>query len=256
MSVRNDHDHPGGQRMTTRLHRHGSAPTKSDFRHGDLIRATELVGLPVLAIIEGSAIATVKDVLYLPERGGVVGFTLNRPGRFGGPLKQPLARSAVFAIGRDAITVADHTALGTDPDLAGAAREAGHRNVLGNQVLTETGARIGQVRNLIVAIGVVPEATGPAAGQPAATGWRAGDVVGYELAPARSGAPPRFLPLPYTLSVSGEFLMVPSTVAPFIREQLTALAAAVAAFRATLRPAGPADAPEPEATRPDLGGTP
>lgn len=234
--------------MTTRLHRRGSpagAPTKSDLRQGDLIRATELVGLPVLAIIEGTALATVRDVLYLPERGGVVGFTLNRPGRFAGPLKQPLARSSVFAIGRDAITVADHTALGKDPDLAGAAREASHRDVLGNQVLTETGARIGQVRNLIVAIGVVPAA----GNAPVATGWLAGDVVGYELAPARSGAPPRFLPLPYTLSVSGEFLMVPSTVAPFIREQLTALGAAVAAFRATLRPAG-TDAPD--AT--DLGG--
>jgi uncharacterized protein YrrD len=211
-----------------------------------LVRATELVGLPVLSITEGESIAEIKDVLYAPERGGVLGFTMNRRRTLGGPLKEPLGLASIFAIGPDAVTVADSSALtGGTSKLRGNARADAHRNVLANQVLTDTGTTIGQIADLIVAIGVVAAdaAEGRAGGGTYRDGqvWHAGDVVGYELAPTGKGEPPRFLPLPSTLSVSGEILMVPVGIEPYIRDELSALAPAVTAFRTSLRepPAAP-----------------
>ncbi len=223
----------------------------------ELVRATELVGLPVLSITEGEAVADIKDVLYAPERGGVLGFTLNRRRTLGGPLKEPLALASIFAIGPDAVTVAAATALdGGASKLRGGARADAQRNVLANQVLTDTGTAIGQVADIIVAIGVVAADGGE--GRSGGTYddgrvWHAGDVVGYELEPPAKGEPPRFLPLPYTLSVSGEILMVPAGVEPYIRDELSALAPAVEAFRASLGRTAetrPADATGPVAAPP------
>ncbi|MGF7237336.1 MAG: hypothetical protein ACQSGP_20590 [Frankia sp.] len=223
----------------------------------ELVRATQLVGLPVLSITEGEAVGDIKDVLYVPERGGVVGFTLNRRRTLGGPMKEPLALTSVFAIGQDAVTIADATALeGGTAKLRSGARADAQRNVLANQVLTDTGAAIGRVADLIVAIGVVAaDATETRSGGGTYDDgqvWHAGDVVGYELEPPAKGEQPRFLPLPDTLAVSGEILMVPAGIEPYIRDELSALAPAVAAFRSTLSravdPSG--DATRPVATPP------
>lgn len=202
-----------------------------------LVRATELIKLPVVSVATGEALADIKDVLYDPDRGAVLGFTLNKRGGFlSGPLKRALPTSAITAIGHDAVMVADDSALAGDADRAAAdAASEGARNVLGNEVLTDGGDRLGVVNDLVVGIGYVqPKAIASGRGEAA----RTGDVVGYQLVgdeslQGRAGAH-LLVPLPFALSISGTHLLVPASVVPFLRDDLAGFGAAVADFRAQL----------------------
>jgi uncharacterized protein YrrD len=217
-----------------------------------LVRGTELSGLPVVSILGGEALADIKDVLYSPDEGRIVGFTLNkRGGLFAGPLKTGLSMEAVWAIGRDAVMVVDANALAEVPGRAAHAS----RNVLGNAVLTDVGNRLGEVTDLIVEVGVI----GPGPGTSSA-----GSVVGYQLVgdtalQGREGHQ-LFIPLPYVLAVSGQNLIVPASVAPFIRDDLSGFGGAVSEFREQLEhppteqkspsalPAGPPDSSQSESS--------
>lgn len=185
-----------------------------------LLRATEISGLPVVSIADGEAVADVKDVVYNPERGGLVGFTLNKRGFLKGPMKAVLPISSVVAIGRDAVMVADTDACeekGSGPEAEVSAGAVG--NVVGNEVLTDAGRRLGKVTDVVVAAD-------------------SGEVLGYELEGdegLQGHAGQRlFLPIPDTLAVSGQALMVPATAEPFIRDDLSGFGAAVDEFRAEL----------------------
>ncbi len=191
-----------------------------------LVRGTELSGLPVVSISAGEALADVKDVVYSPDEGRLVGFTLNkRGGLFAGPLKAILPMTSVHAIGRDAVMVETGAAL--DSDARSDSRAQAHRNVLGNTVLTDGGDRLGDVTDLVVEIGVVGSVSG-----------RAGTVVGYQLLgdPALQGRAGHqlFIPLPMALAISGTNLVVPASVEPFIRDDLSGFGGAVEDFRAQL----------------------
>ena len=218
-----------------------------------LVRGTELSGLPVVSILGGEALADIKDVLYSPDEGRIVGFTLNkRGGLFAGPLKTGLSMEAVWAIGRDAVMVVDANALVEVPGRASHAS----RNVLGNAVLTDLGERLGEVTDLIVEVGVIGPGTGTSS---------AGSVVGYQLVgdtalQGREGHQ-LFIPLPYALAVSGENLIVPSSVGPFIRDDLSGFGGAVSEFRDQLDhpPTGQAlpgaAASSPSGSSPSTGAT-
>lgn len=198
-----------------------------------LVRATELAGRPVVSITEGEAVADVKDVLYSPEDGRLTGFTLNKHGGlFAGPLKVGLPLGAVHAIGRDAIMVASSQVLTADSARFVKSDAEKHRNVMGNQVLTDAGDRLGEVTDLVLEAGVIGQAGGSS---------RPGDVVGYQLrsddaATSKDGRQ-QFVPLPYALAVSGSNLVVPAAVRPFIRDDLSGFGGAVDSFRAQLGPA-------------------
>lgn len=200
-----------------------------------LVPATSITGLPVVSIPTGDALAKIKDVVYSPDAGHVLGFTLNKAGGlFAGPLKTPLALSAVYSIGRDAVMV---EAVTLEEAAAVGSSQVGEprRNVLGNDVLTDAGQRLGQVTDLIVAVGMMGTAQ---------SGISPGDVVGYQLTgdealQGRAGAA-MFVPLPYALSVSGTALMLPASVEPYIRDDLSGFGGALEQFRAM---AGSASAP-------------
>jgi uncharacterized protein YrrD len=183
-----------------------------------LMRATSLVGLPVVTTSTGEDIAETRDVIYVPDRGRVAGFTLNKRGRFAGRMKNVLAIEQVHAVGRDAVMVTDAGVLDT-PEGEAAAQDAKGRNVIGNNVLTETGKQLGVVIDLIVEV-------------------NRGDVIGYELEGApelqRAEGAPLLLPLPATLAVSSDTLMVPADVESYIRDDLAGFGSAVAEFRARL----------------------
>ena len=190
-----------------------------------LLRATEIAGLPVVGVAEGEALADVKDVLYNPDAARLLGFTLNKRGFLRGPMKAVLPLAGVSAIGRDAVMVADAGAcedLGKGTELAAAT--SGARNVVGNDVLTDAGHRLGMVTDLVVA----------------ADG---GEVLGYEIeADARlegHAGQRLFMPIPDTLAVSGTALMVPVMAESFIRDDLSGFGAAVDEFRAQLSGGGP-----------------
>lgn len=197
-----------------------------------LVRGTEISGLPVVSIVAGEAVADIKDVLYSPDEGRLVGFTLNkRGGLFAGPMKTGISMESVFAIGRDAVMILSADALNDEQG----ARSRGAQNVLGNTVLTDGGNRLGQITDLVVEIGVV-------GGHGSSD--TAGSVVGYQLSgdPSLQGREGHqlLIPLPYALAVSGTNLIVPATVEPFIRDDLSGFGGAVEEFRAQLgAPAGP-----------------
>jgi len=184
-----------------------------------LVRATELAGLPVVSIAEGEALADVKDVLYNPDEGHLLGFTLNKRGFLKGPMKAVLPMSGVAGIGRDAVMVADADACGEKGGLAAEAHSSAGRNVVGNDVLSDAGHRLGKVTDIVVAVD-------------------SGEVLGYELEgdPKLQGhsGRPLFLPIPAALAVSGTALLVPATAEPFIRDDLSGFGAAVEEFRAQL----------------------
>jgi len=197
----------------------GSEGANRDEGSRLLVRATELAGLPVVSIAEGEALADVKDVVYNPDQGHLLGFTLNKRGFLRGPMKAVLPMSGVAGIGRDAVMVTDADVCEEKGGLAAEAQSSAGRNVVGNDVLTDTGHRLGKVTDIVVAVD-------------------SGEVLGYELEgdPKLQGhtGRPLFLPIPAALAVSGTALMVPAAAEPFIRDDLSGFGAAVDEFRAQL----------------------
>jgi uncharacterized protein YrrD len=215
-----------------------------------LLRAAELVKRPVVTLA-GEDVAQIKDVVYASASGELAGFTLNGRGMFAGPMRKTLPWAAVHGLGPDAVMIKDESVLAARNALAGE-REGAGGSVLGSRVVTDGGRNLGRVTDLILAVGEGGT-----------------DAVGYEIEPTDEPASRRqFVPLPDTLAVSGEALLVPDAATEFIRDDLAGFGAAVDEFRERLRagaPPGstvtgapidvPADlrpdvAPGPEATQP------
>jgi uncharacterized protein YrrD len=186
-----------------------------------LLRGTDLIGLPVVTVDEGEDVAEVKDVVYGTADAGLLGFTLRNRGFLGGPMRQVLPCGDIVAVGRDAVMVPSATVLDeANKEFTELSGDAKGRNVIGTDVLTDAGNRLGEVTDVIVYIDDRPE------------------VVGYEIGKGplldeRNGAV--FIPLPETLAVSGEALMVPAAVQEFVTDDLSGFGASVDAFRAHLR---------------------
>jgi len=102
----------------------------------NLVRARDVMGLPVVSILSGEDVAEVRDVVYDGEAHRLLGFTLNKRGRFAGRLKAVLSAGSVSAIGPDAVMVDAESTIddegASDADLRDL-RAA--RPVLGNRVL-------------------------------------------------------------------------------------------------------------------------
>lgn len=179
-----------------------------------LMKATELVGLPVVTVDGGEDVAEVRDVVYEPEAGRLVGLTLNKRGFFGGRMAEMLTIDGVHAIGRHAVMIKDPSVLMAPGDAPEVAAQGPERNVLGNEVLTDGGTRIGTVRDLVVVVG--------------GDGW----VVGYQM--DKDGGGVAYIPLPSQMAVSGSTLVVPDATSDFVLDDLVGLGAAVDEFRARL----------------------
>jgi uncharacterized protein YrrD len=180
-----------------------------------LMIASQINGLPVVTVRGGEDVAEVRDVIYNPEAGRLVGLTLNKRGFFSGRLREVLPAEAIHAIGRDAVMIQDESSL-TDPEAA--PDDVGHpateRNVIGDDVLTEGGRSLGVVRDLALLVGST------------------GEVVGYQIEKPAGGH--GYIPLPAQLAVSGSALVVPDVTEEFVRDDLVGLGAAVDEFRARL----------------------
>ena len=186
-----------------------------------LLRAAELVKRPVVTL-GGEDVAQVKDVIYASATGELAGFTLNGRGIFAGPLRKTLPWASVHGLGPDAVMIKDESALAGKKALSGE-REGAGGGVLGSRVITDGGRLLGTVTDLILAVGEGGT-----------------DAVGYEIEPSDEAAPRRqFVPLPDTLAVSGEALVVPDAATEFIRDDLAGFGAAVDEFRERLRAGAP-----------------
>jgi hypothetical protein len=88
------------------------------------------------------------------------------------------------------------------------------RDVTGDEVLTEGGTSLGQVRDVVVLVGTN------------------GQVVGYEINTTSGGT--GYIPLSTQLAVSGRALVVPEATKDFVEDDLVGLGAAVDEFRSRL----------------------
>ncbi|UZJ25135.1 PRC-barrel domain-containing protein [Rhodococcus antarcticus] len=189
-----------------------------------LMRTSEITKRPVVTMA-GEDVAQVKDVVYAAGGGAVGGFTLAGRGLFSGPLKQSLAWSAVTALGSDAVMIADESVLEPTQTLLDASAASGGSggDVLGSQVLTDTGTDLGTVVDVVLEVGD--------------TRGGACDVVGYEIEASEAlgtKGTKVLIPLPDTLAASGQHLMVPASAKDFVSHDLAGFGASVAAFRAQL----------------------
>lgn len=185
------------------------------------MRSSELTGRPVVTM-DGEDIAQIKDVVYDGSGGRVGGFTLAGRGLFAGPIKQALGWEHVRALGRDAVMVDDDDAFAEASDVVQRS-DARERDVLGSHVITDSGTDLGTVVDVVLEVG------------------EHADVIGYEVesSPAMDLDGRRVLiPLPETLAVSGEALIVPAGATEFVADDLAGFGAAVDAFRARLRGEG------------------
>jgi uncharacterized protein YrrD len=182
-----------------------------------LLRASELEGRPIVTFA-GESVAEVKDVIFDSLNGALLGLTLRGHGLFSRPRKDVLLWSRIHGIGRDAVMIRDEDAFQTEASLP-AEGVPNHRNVLGDQVLTDGGTDVGKVVDVIIEAGAH------------------GKIVGYEVEASETLATRGehvFIPLPDTVAVSGEHLIVPAGALEFVGNDLSGFGAAVEAFREKL----------------------
>ena len=183
-----------------------------------LLRARELTGHPVVTL-DGELVAEIKDIVFERSGGAIAGFTLRNPGLFSRSRKDALPRQGVHAVGRDAVMVPEQSVLLRTKELA-SRKEARKGDVLGDRVLTDNGRDLGRVVDVVLQAGIGLE------------------VVGYEVEASEAlGTAGRrvLIPLPDTVAVSGENLIVPAAATEFVSEDLAGFGAAVDAFRARLQ---------------------
>jgi uncharacterized protein YrrD len=183
-----------------------------------LLRTSELVGRPVVTL-GGELVAEIKDIIFESTGGRIAGFTLRNPGLFSRSRKDSLPWSEVHGIGRDAVMVTDETELPAAKQLA-PRKQARKANVLEDRVLTDNGRDLGRVVDVVLHCGARLE------------------VVGYEVEASEAlGTAGRrvLIPLPDTVAVSGENLIVPAAATEFVSDDMAGFGAAVDAFRARLR---------------------
>ncbi|QNK81905.1 PRC-barrel domain-containing protein [Nakamurella sp. PAMC28650] len=190
-----------------------------------LVRASELAGR-VVVTFAGEDVAQIKDIVYAANGGQIGSFTLAGRGLFAGPLKVALPWAAVAGLGPDAVMIESEAVLvplaeafeSSDGPVA-----SGKADILKSEVLTDAGTSLGRVSDVIIGIG---ESQGGQA-----------DVVGYQIDPVESlgrGKLPLLIPLPDTLSASGEHLMVPAAAANYLTDNLAGFGSAIDAFRSQL----------------------
>jgi uncharacterized protein YrrD len=152
----------------------------------------------------------------------VVGFTLNKRGFLGSPMKEVLPWERLVALGRDALMVDDPGVLTAEDAAIDEARAEGRdRDVIGATVMTDAGKALGAVVDVILEVDDA-----------------AARIVGYEVHGPEvrrdKEAATLLIPVGEAIAVSGETLMVPAEVEGFVRDDLSGFGSAVSDYRARL----------------------
>lgn len=190
-----------------------------------LVRGAELVGRPVVTLA-GEVECQVKDVVVHRKAGELIGFTLAKRGLLGGPRKDVLPWEGVHGLGNEAVMVPETAAFTPAEEMAERTQRKG-ADVLTDRVLTDSGTDLGEVVDVVLEVHDGDDAKA--------------EVVGYEVqaSPALSQDGRRVLiPLPDTIAVSGEHLIVPDAAREFVSYDLAGFGAAVEGFRSRLRGEG------------------
>ena len=184
-----------------------------------VMRASELIGLPVVSIASGEDIAEIRDVVYDSGAHRLIGFTLNKRGMFSGRMKDSLPAEALAAIGADAVMVADDAAITESAAPEALQTPGAAKSVLGNRVLSADGNDLGKVVGVIITTGATPAA------------------VGYEVDPTDS-ADNVFVPISEQMALSDDNLLLPADATEFIRNDLAGFGAAAVEYRESTLPGG------------------
>lgn len=182
----------------------------------ELMEARSLTTLPVVTL-GGDAVAHVKDTVFDDAAGRVSCFTLSGRGLLSGPRKRSLPWAAVHSLGHDAVMIVDAGALADTSVVA--RREAQQGRVLHAKLLTDEGAEVGTVLDVVV------------------EGGTSGRVVGFRIAAGKAlvqGSRRRrhrmYVPSGGRLAVSGRTLVIPADATRYVADDLPAFAARVGAF--------------------------
>jgi len=176
-----------------------------------LIRATELMGLPVVTLDTAAAIGEVRDVLFDPARSRVVALTVRGRGLLSPPLLGLVPSGSVSSIGRDAVMIASADSLVRQRDGMSSAVDD-QIEVLGKEVVTDGGGTLGSVVDVVLEVD-----------------HGAATVVGAEL--ERSGESRVIVPLPQSVPVSSEALIVPVSAEPLAANGLGGFREVLARWR-------------------------
>ncbi len=155
-----------------------------------VLRATEIIGRPVITLDTATAIGEIRDVLVDPSRARIIGFTLRGRGLLSPGLLGILPVEWVHGLGHDAVIVPSAASLVTDREgMSDALGE--QKDVIGKEVVTDTGSSLGTVTDVVI------EVDGADA-----------SVVGYEI--DRTDARPFIVPADDRAAISDEALVLPA----------------------------------------------
>jgi sporulation protein YlmC with PRC-barrel domain len=175
------------------------------------MRASEIAKKPVVTL-QGEDLGQVKDLVFDSSTGSIRCFTLAGRGLLAGPLHRALLWEKVHSLGPHAVMVRDESALEEDDAAAqSGAEKAGGGNVLGVEVTTRGGARLGTVTDAVIETGRAPV------------------VAGYEIETAEHRRV--LLPVVGPVTVSGERVLVPDATAQHSAGNLGGFGAAAESLR-------------------------
>ncbi|RSN62391.1 photosystem reaction center subunit H [Streptomyces sp. WAC 04229] len=173
----------------------------------ELMAARSITTRPVVTL-GGDAVAHVKDTVCDAAASRITGFTLTGRGLLSGPLKDGLPWAAVSALGHDAVMIRDRRGL-VNAAVMTARQQPLRARLLGARVLTEAGAEVGTVLDVVV------------------EGGTAGRVVGFRVAASRRFVPGParhrrrvYVPRGGTLSVTGRALILPEDAVRHVADDL------------------------------------
>ncbi|MFJ9541288.1 PRC-barrel domain-containing protein [Streptomyces sp. NPDC101225] len=179
------------------------------------IRAGEIIKKPVVTLA-GEDIGQVKDIVFDAPTGSIRCFTLAGRGLLSGPLHRAVLWRNVHALGPQAVMVRDESALEED-DAAARSRpdDPGGANVLGVELTTRGGTRLGTVTDAVVETGRTPA------------------VAGYEIETAEQRQ--ILLPVAGPITVSRDRMLVPDATAEHSAGDLGSFGTAADSLRDRLR---------------------
>lgn len=179
-----------------------AGPAREATVESDVLPASDLMGLPVVDLAQGKGVGHVKDVIFDPKGERLSGFSVALPGLFGG--MRILAWESVHAVGKDAVTIENASALRKERDenpLEDAV-EHGH-TVIGKRMLADNGNVVGTVEDLVVS-------------------RRTGEALGFHM--RGEGKDNRFyLPAVNTIAVGEDVVTVPAYLTDYRQDALDGL---------------------------------
>ncbi|MGM0470809.1 MAG: PRC-barrel domain-containing protein [Bacillota bacterium] len=107
----------------------------------------EIIDLPVVNLETGEEVGDIKDIVFDPDQGTVVGFIVDGGSFFQGNRMIPYQQ--VHSLGEDALTIANDEAV-SDLDEVKEYLVSNQGNVIGAKVVTDDGKELGTIGDIVL----------------------------------------------------------------------------------------------------------